>query len=636
MSYTALDQDSGEIRLLIFVRTRADSVSVTEPQSLAGDIIQCHLWTFSLNRLIQDDAHKHIASEWMRKDDSYCSAAISPEQQQRYVALSYTWGGAVRTKAIQVNGTTVFVTPNLEAALRALRDQPLMRQGCGVWVDALCIDQSNLLERSEQVVRMRDIYRHAASVVIWIGDEYGDSANAIWLMKLLAATWRTDTHQQLMHEVESGRASIPTGSWAAMTHLMERPFWSRVWVLQEVAMGNRQTPILCGTDTITWGELFDALYSFTSRYIDFVFSGRHGVRGFKRNNIIQLNNQQNQQAIIDGREVSKWLLPILDVARKCLVADDRDRVYGILGMVPQNIVQSISPDYTQTAGEIYTTFAKAVILGRGDLLILEEVTWPPLHGQPSWTPDWRHQEHYRLFSGEPTYNASGDVLPKINISEDSRLLTCTGIHVDRVDGLGATYFEQEPPQTSRSPDDDLQQPHKRSNAYGSDLPAAVWQFLVGDRTPTGKPAPQSYESLLQCALSERPQINASWRGRTAFNRLLEHNRYLRVGNQTLGSFFETTLAPSLDPPPARDALERIFRLWRNRRPFVTERGYLGVGTRATKPGDEVYILFGCTVPVVLRSTGDASAPYQIVGCCYLQGWMQGGVKWEEGREVKIC
>lgn len=83
-----------------------------------------------------------------------------------YEALSYTWGSIERTSKITTNDCTLAVTENLHHALRYLRYKDRDRI---LWIDLICIDQNNFQERSHQVAQMRDIYKEAENVLIWLG-----------------------------------------------------------------------------------------------------------------------------------------------------------------------------------------------------------------------------------------------------------------------------------------------------------------------------------------------------------------------------------------------------------------------------------------------------------------------------------
>ncbi|PMD38060.1 hypothetical protein L207DRAFT_431857, partial [Hyaloscypha variabilis F] len=86
-----------------------------------------------------------------------------------YEALSYVWGDPNALTHIKVNGTTLHVTANLNAALRRLRHSSTMR--C-LWVDALCINQQDVLEKQQQIALMRDIYASATAVAMWLGEPW--------------------------------------------------------------------------------------------------------------------------------------------------------------------------------------------------------------------------------------------------------------------------------------------------------------------------------------------------------------------------------------------------------------------------------------------------------------------------------
>jgi hypothetical protein len=80
-----------------------------------------------------------------------------------YDALSYAWGEGNETERIQVNGASVEITESLWNALYYLRHTKEMRT---LWVDAICIDQSNVEERSRQVPLMDFIYGRAQTVLV--------------------------------------------------------------------------------------------------------------------------------------------------------------------------------------------------------------------------------------------------------------------------------------------------------------------------------------------------------------------------------------------------------------------------------------------------------------------------------------
>ncbi|ORY15938.1 heterokaryon incompatibility, partial [Clohesyomyces aquaticus] len=86
----------------------------------------------------------------------------------KYDALSYVWGrpDPLSPKTLEVNGGVLKITTNLHAALTAVMKGSA---NLTIWVDAVCINQEDLLERNQQVAMMSQIYKSATTVRIYLG-----------------------------------------------------------------------------------------------------------------------------------------------------------------------------------------------------------------------------------------------------------------------------------------------------------------------------------------------------------------------------------------------------------------------------------------------------------------------------------
>jgi hypothetical protein len=93
-----------------------------------------------------------------------------------FEALSYCWGSPDDPKPIRLDGHIFRVGVNLESALRHLRYESTQRV---LWVDAVCVNQENLVERSQQITLMRDVYESAQNVVVWLGDSENEYLIAV-------------------------------------------------------------------------------------------------------------------------------------------------------------------------------------------------------------------------------------------------------------------------------------------------------------------------------------------------------------------------------------------------------------------------------------------------------------------------
>ncbi|KAK5691108.1 hypothetical protein LTR97_011760 [Elasticomyces elasticus] len=177
------------------------------------------------------------------------TSSFRRDEAPAYTALSYAWGPEDSTiYRIAVNGHCFYVRENLFLFLRRELDS-LLAQSCEwLWIDAISIDQLNPAEKSHQVASMSQVYSNAVSVVVWLGPGDVDSDRA---MQILDETWRWDHQTALKFEAIWTQARS-----TAMLKLLDRPYWSRLWVFQELAL-TRCKLLICGDKIVAWESLAD-------------------------------------------------------------------------------------------------------------------------------------------------------------------------------------------------------------------------------------------------------------------------------------------------------------------------------------------------------------------------------------------
>ncbi|PVH77281.1 heterokaryon incompatibility, partial [Cadophora sp. DSE1049] len=153
-----------------------------------------------------------------------------------YEALSYTWGPPTPKSHIQLHGLTIAVTPSLSVALRRLRLPDCERI---VWIDALCIDQSSVSEKTSQVRMMRDIYDRASRVVVWLGPS--DSTSKICVEFLRSVAQMRFPSRQAEEDWLVGFMNDPSndGVWKALFDFTRREYWRRMWIVQEIVSAKK-------------------------------------------------------------------------------------------------------------------------------------------------------------------------------------------------------------------------------------------------------------------------------------------------------------------------------------------------------------------------------------------------------------
>lgn len=173
-------------------------------------------------------------------------AAMTVAHPEPFEALSYVWGRGDLTDTIFCNGKTLHITTNLAVALRRLRfpDRPRT-----LWADQVCINQQDLVERSQQVRHMETLYRVTTKVLVWLGeDPDGHAGRAFALAKSLSDISSREMATVERESFAEGRIShFPEEKWTSFALLFRQ-----TWVSQSVLPTNltltssylKESPIL--------------------------------------------------------------------------------------------------------------------------------------------------------------------------------------------------------------------------------------------------------------------------------------------------------------------------------------------------------------------------------------------------------
>jgi hypothetical protein len=262
----------------------------------------------------------------------------SLEHYPEFEALSYAWGEAGTEKDIIADGVTIPVRENLWDALFHLRE----KNDRYLWIDAICIDQANTGERNHQVQQMSRIYKQALRVLIWLGRESEDSKEALDFINPDSAASVKERnlgidYSQFMRKVE------------ALCRLCDRPYWRRLWIVQEVVLA-RDARIQCGRDYVSW-QHFSEFRAKWDETIGIAHARRYFADARKR-----FAFDLDRFRVREGVD----LKDLLQSFQTSLCSDVRDKVYGLAGLARDG--QELPIDYSKSVFEI---FADVLLLQRG-------------------------------------------------------------------------------------------------------------------------------------------------------------------------------------------------------------------------------------------------------------------------------
>jgi hypothetical protein len=253
-----------------------------------------------------------------------------------------------------------------------------------LWIDAICVNQDNLEERSHQVRRMADIYSNASRVVAWIGSETGESKLALCAMgeigRSIAVNWPQGQIETSLEVVGTHWADreqdVPyeDTTFHAIENVCGRPWFTRFRIWQEIQLGSSSAVIMCGHDCVPWKTFSNTVWAlyYKPRYVP-------GLELFL--------------VLCDPVKIGS-LEDVGYRTRSTSCQDPKDRIFAVLSLLPDHFKHTILPDYSKRLSEIYTEAFRSEFEFVRDLRLLRHCELQKtqdaqlLHTLPSWVPDW--------------------------------------------------------------------------------------------------------------------------------------------------------------------------------------------------------------------------------------------------------
>ena len=315
-----------------------------------------------------------------------------------FEAVSYTWGTSPIRIPITLNGQVYPVTTNLFTGLQYLRQSDSPRR---LWIDSLCINQSDKAERSQEVQKMRDIYRFASDVIVWIGDYAPFTrADVKALFKYIITLWSSKGPEGLDKTIRLyGYDHLWKNQARLCDFIKSRGWFERMWIIQEVSVrpdieyddpenapkfhcGSLQISSAYLREAVLWWLFFKKRDTQLPLPVVPVSVLRLYTIWFVHHDIATTEQEKKDPL----GAVLSWILGT--VAGKFFATDPRDIMYALLGLLPTPLPSTLVPDYYKSPAQVLTEYATYILDTEG-LIDIIQYTSGLTKGLPSWVPDWK-------------------------------------------------------------------------------------------------------------------------------------------------------------------------------------------------------------------------------------------------------
>ena len=574
-------------------------------------------------------------------DEILCSlsTALLAENPQ-YDALSYVWGNNHAEKPVIADGIPVRVTENLDAAMRYLRR---LDRSIFVWIDALCINQEYTPERNHQVTMMGDIYQGAQEVFAWLGELDEETDKVLSMIEIFSSDLMLHWDPALPHAIAEDMVS--PSRFVGLCKLLGRPWWTRVWTVQEAILPERLT-FVCGDRRVDFASFFGFSSSFARHMSSccgqFFLSQNQSMLRSLRYQVDSLYTMEyfrvKKRTTVVRQQIAYYR------TRSC--RDPKDKIYGFLGFGWEGVEKiEIQPDYSLSDQSVYEDIAGRMMEEPGGLDLLLEVlpeqslkNTARMKRLPSWVPDWTisvplnavrpmfniRQPHgtLRQYAADANISFKKGVRTSVSYHEPGKLALSAAIF-GVIGALGDSRKASDREVTTARFEDILTIQRWRSLAH-IDTEADRLYFnsnqlhMHRDDLTTVEDA--FWEVLCSSILLASPD-GLSIGGQALTQGAPEARMAYADALKILG-------APMQHYPEQRATrfVSSILQSIGSRRFFISsnQHGWMGLAPFTAQNGDQVAVFRGGNVPYIIRRHGDPEKKeWTYIGNAYVHGAMDG-------------
>jgi len=300
-----------------------------------------------------------------------------------------------------------------------------------LWVDQICVNQSDLDERRHQVEFMASIYGGAIDVLIWLGpDTFGDDVRNCFRL--------APKVQKLFRKGVSREKRIV--ALKPFIRLCNRAWFHRAWTFQEICLASTAT-VYCGRRRLKWATLWKSFC-----HIDIASKAER----------VDLPKDFHPRKILHMDSAATFLpwttssfLDVLEETRDREASDPRDKVFSLLSHPNAQSIDGRTPiveaDYTMSTEECFAATARRIIAREGNLRIMAHTSYDMAETEGcSWAPRWHEVLRNKIIWRMPDhFDACGkfvlgrEQLDRITKRPFNRsILELEGFKIDVVESFG--------------------------------------------------------------------------------------------------------------------------------------------------------------------------------------------------------
>jgi hypothetical protein len=524
---------------------------------------------------------------------------VKLSEKPRYEALSYVWGAENPKFPIGRHEPIFDVPKNLYTALHSIMSLTDAGERRTLWVDQICINQNDEVEKEGQVKLMGEIYESAHDVLVYLGDPPPGILNvATYLEQLPSIAKKIERNvvrigPNFLPSVTAGLPRNDDPVWAILVDILHKDWYDRVWTLQEAVLAKRLV-VYYGTNILDW-DLVVKLYAVYGAAPLMPLRGLFDEKEMNYHSIKWIQTYRRRWEKGMGIEFTHLLWSC--GFKKCFLTVDR--IYGMRAMADESIRKTIVPNYHAPKRQVFLDAFKAAIQRDPQLHILSL----PFNrknelGLPTWCPNLVEPNgcvqlnSYLVGIKSPTEKSS------IVAMTDSDFLRIQGLEVDKISWIASSQYPDFKVRDRETRESLLFQFHdetlrKTQEVYGTPIPEEYCRTLIADVARAHGGRKWSTEEML-----------AGYESHFAQGPLQAH---VNANVKSLSSIYSSCAVQACA----------------GRKFITTKEGRVGLAPANCQVDDVICVFLGACVPHVLRPK-DAHAEattFSFIGDCYVHGLM---------------